>query len=165
MVLIVSNFSSNPVFPSVSLEFTNLKAGTYYVTDLYDQTFVDSITIVENGGFMNWMPSKPALEGKKTWIFSFSTNKIVTDLPHHTISKFQWRLFPNPAKNSVKISFRHEMPMHLPYSISNLQGQILMTGKLNAEGVVEVSSLPVGLYFVQLQTKTGIQTKRLLVER
>ena len=165
MILVVSNFGSNPVVPGLSLDYTNLKAGKYYVTDLYDQKLLDSITIAENGGFQNWTPSGNFLEGKKTWILAFTTHQLVTNITHRSVSGFQWRLFPNPANNSVNISVNNERPVDLTFSIVNLQGQAVLSGKLNGTINVDLSNLSKGLYFVQLQTKTGIQTKRLLVER
>lgn len=165
MVLVVSNFSSNPILPNLSLDFTNLKAGTYYITDLYEKKVMDSITITDNGGFENWTPSNFTLGGQKTWILSFTTTKTITNLPQEPSTKFKWQLFPNPAKTTLNISFPNGDLTPMPFSILNLQGQTIRIGKLNAERIIDLSNLSEGQYFIQLQTKTGIQTKRFMVEK
>lgn len=66
-------------------------------------------------------------------------------------------IFPNPTYDYINISTEKEITKVV---ITNQLGEILLVGK-NTEKV-DVSNFPAGLYFVQVQTKFGNATKKLL---
>ncbi|HEX8505281.1 MAG TPA: lamin tail domain-containing protein [Hymenobacter sp.] len=66
-------------------------------------------------------------------------------------------LYPNPAKSYV--SFQADAPT--PYRVFNQVGQTLLRGTTQAgTATVQVSTLPVGLYFLEMQTPAGRVVQR-----
>ncbi len=78
------------------------------------------------------------------------------------------QLYPNPVRTSVTVEL--ERPLLYPVNIVlfNAQGKMMTKGRLDTgfkRTKIDVSHLPGGMYWVQMRTPDGIQTKRLLIGR
>ena len=78
------------------------------------------------------------------------------------------KMYPNPAKDLVNITFSAKNAESGVVSVMNLMGQIVYTANLEVnEGnnmiTVPVKQLTSGVYMVTLQTNTGISTQKLIV--
>lgn len=63
-------------------------------------------------------------------------------------------VYPNPA-NGVLFVRTHAMRPYEEYRITNLMGQTLLSGCINAENQqIDISALPVGMYFVSVGEQT-----------
>ena len=87
---------------------------------------------------------------------------------HSGISLFN--VYPNPAKNEVKISF--ESVRKGKIMLTDITGKTLITEDITAGSqsifmplAICGKTLPEGIYFVSLQTENGIVTKKLQVTR
>ena len=68
----------------------------------------------------------------------------------------QFRVYPNPANDYLFIS--GELNSQI-ISISGMQGNVVMQGRLN-QNQMDISSLPTGIYFVTIQTKSGVEVHK-----
>ncbi|MDA7744854.1 T9SS type A sorting domain-containing protein [bacterium] len=66
-------------------------------------------------------------------------------------------VFPNPAANNLTIEFQKATSAEI--KIINLQGQIIYTGSISAsrQTLVDVSSFPSGVYWIEIQAKNQVQ--------
>ena len=89
---------------------------------------------------------------------SWTVGYDITAVPETEVSD-GFRVFPNPTHGMITIETRHVTS--LPYRISNMLGQTLMTGMIHDETQqVDVSGLPRGMYFVTV----GDITKKMVVK-
>jgi len=77
---------------------------------------------------------------------SFLLSTYVSNLPTLGENKF----FPNPVQDVLRTSLENEFE----YSIQNIQGQEVLNGHAISE--IDVSSLPDGIYFIQIQDKENL---------
>ncbi len=83
---------------------------------------------------------------KKDW-HEFKVPVSINDL--HNSTKF--RIFPNPAFEQVTVQ---GIDKNYSYTISNIQGQVVINGKLNNnENNINLSSLNTGTYFIKIQSE------------
>lgn len=61
-----------------------------------------------------------------------------------------FRFHPNPTDGLLVVETQGLEPQQAKYRIMNLLGQVLLSGKVEAEGQIDVTALPSGLYFLQL---------------
>lgn len=59
---------------------------------------------------------------------------------------FRIQIYPNPAHSEIYVDAPHE---HITYLIKNTTGQCVKTGGITFNQAVNISALPVGLYFIQ----------------
>ncbi len=79
------------------------------------------------------------------------------------------KMYPNPATETVNISFAAENAENGVISVMNLMGQTVYTSNLEVNEGYNFITLPVkqltsGVYMVTLQTNTGISTQKLIVK-
>ncbi|MDR2009342.1 MAG: T9SS type A sorting domain-containing protein [Bacteroidales bacterium] len=73
-------------------------------------------------------------------------------------------VYPNPAKEQLKISIADNLKI-ITVEISDVQGQLLNTIKLNNDKtIVNISSLPAGIYFVKIVTDKTTEIKKIIVQ-
>jgi hypothetical protein len=73
-------------------------------------------------------------------------------------------VYPNPAKEQLKISIADNSKI-ITVEISDVQGQLLNTIKLNNdETIVNISSLPAGIYFVKIVTDKTTEIKKIIIQ-
>ncbi len=74
-------------------------------------------------------------------------------------------IYPNPAKNQIVVSFMETPTTAVAYQIIDLRGKIRTSGMLkNAENIVLLTGLKNGMYFLRIEDKTHVQTKKFIVE-
>jgi len=68
-----------------------------------------------------------------------------------SLASNQIAVYPNPARENIKIQFNSENKEYATFSIYNVQGQIVINRKLSAfeENTIEVSNLKQGIYFIK----------------
>ena len=70
-------------------------------------------------------------------------------------------VFPNPASNTLTIN----VPHHSTISIVNMQGKLITSMAANRKNTtIDISSLPVGVYFVKATTEKGVVTRKFIKE-
>ncbi len=81
-------------------------------------------------------------------------------LQKQTIAPMQITLSPNPATAQVHV----ESPIKIEqYKLTNTNGATMQSGVLDASHSIDVSQLPPGLYFLQLQLENGQTVTKKLV--
>lgn len=65
---------------------------------------------------------------------------------------------PNPAQHSIRINGNGKA-----FKIVDLSGRTVVSGNLNNNTTVDVSSLASGVYFVEVQNETGSSLKKLII--
>ncbi|MGL4598571.1 MAG: T9SS type A sorting domain-containing protein, partial [Bacteroidia bacterium] len=90
---------------------------------------------------------------------------IMTDLLSFT-SQTQIEAFPNPADEQLSIRLTTEQSFYGRLSLTNILGeQVLsqMYSSTTGENFLnlDVSNLSAGIYFLELETQTGIQTRKI----
>ncbi len=97
--------------------------------------------------------------------------KFVTGIPSISDAEL-FSIYPNPAGNVLTVVIANPdligMKQSLALDIYNVLGEKvytqLTTPNSQLQTVIDVSSLPAGLYFLQLKTENGIDTKRFVKE-
>ena len=78
-------------------------------------------------------------------------------------------VFPNPAKDRFNLQLKTGNPVDADIALINPFGQVLLKTKLhlisNSERSLSVASLSPGVYFLKVQTKDFIETKRIEIIR
>ena len=67
--------------------------------------------------------------------------------------KKTWEIFPNPASDDITLHFDGDR--QAGYVITNIQGQVVLTGNTSSGISIDISSLNAGMYFVNI-TRNGI---------
>lgn len=133
---------------------SEVKESSVSVTQNESSTYFFSIDANQIGVFNN---TNEVCQG--LWIDSVGIN-------NRDISGM--KMYPNPAKDLVNITFSAKNAESGVVSVMNLMGQIVYTANLEVnEGnnmiTVPVKQLTSGVYMVTLQTNTGISTQKLIV--
>ncbi len=71
--------------------------------------------------------------------------------------------YPNPASSIVKFEIPNGLKIHT-LTLKNLAGTTLKILTHFRENEIDVSCLPAGVYFLQLETEKGTMVKKILVE-
>lgn len=74
-------------------------------------------------------------------------------------SKLDKTVYPNPAKESLRIN----APAKSTITLFNLQGETVQTGR--DTNILNVASLPPGVYLLRVVSENGVTVKRVIVER
>ena len=67
-------------------------------------------------------------------------------------------IYPNPTSDQLTI----EMPGVFDYTITNMNGQILVANKAADKTNISIQTLPAGVYLVQVKTAETIETVRIV---
>ncbi len=75
------------------------------------------------------------------------------DVEEYETRRFQ--VYPNPTNNMITVEMRDFASLPQEYRITNILGQVLMTGHIAVEKEsIDLSTLPAGLYFIHLDGVT-----------
>lgn len=83
-------------------------------------------------------------------------------------SAAQFALFPNPANNSVSISYEGRQSVNAAIAVYDIAGRLVLQDNIRAQNEVslDLSSLNSGTYLVQIQnSETGDNTTKQLIKR
>ena len=81
----------------------------------------------------------------------------------------EFSVYPNPASNSVTLSVVEGLTQNFQFQICNTQGQLITHPLLRGECaslsagkgcVIDINTLPTGLYYLTLQSAEGTATKK-----
>jgi hypothetical protein len=77
-----------------------------------------------------------------------------------------FKVFPNPANSRITISYISPLPGETDISIFKITGEEVMVGKFRSQHPFEmdVSNLPKGMYLVKLQTRSGVETQKFVIQ-
>ncbi|MEO0340333.1 MAG: T9SS type A sorting domain-containing protein, partial [Bacteroidota bacterium] len=97
--------------------------------------------------------------GRGIWDFQI-TGTLLTSTDEVEKSNIKVEVFPNPMADQFSIRLKN---MEGHYNLLNSKGQIIQNDRLQL-GInsVNVSTLPKGIYFIQIVTKEGAVTKKIL---
>ena len=70
-------------------------------------------------------------------------------------------MYPNPAKSHIYIQSAEQI---LTISLSNILGEIVINKRDLENRTIEISNLKNGIYFLNIKTKSGHITKKLIKE-
>jgi hypothetical protein len=103
-------------------------------------------------------------------ITNIAKTKIISPSIENNAStnKLTFKLYPNPAKNYVMVQAEFKKNTSATVSLVNLLGQTLSKVTLPANNQIHyqlpLKELPKGIYLIRLETETGMQTQRLVVQ-
>lgn len=79
---------------------------------------------------------------------------------------FNINIYPNPANYKIIISHNRDLPEEAVLSIYEINGKLLMLNKFENQKLIEidVSTISKGIYLVKIQTKEGMEVKKLVIQ-
>jgi hypothetical protein len=90
-------------------------------------------------------------------------NTVVDPSSVNEITSNDASVFPNPASSSVEISLGKESTG--VYSLTDLTGKIIFTGKIQGRSaMIDVSTLPQGVYLLNIETEQGRSVHKVAVQ-
>jgi hypothetical protein len=90
--------------------------------------------------------------------FSYTIGNCITGIS--SINKDdELKIYPNPANKSIAVSIPDDMKSY-EINLLNMLGQTLLKTKSN---VIEVSNIPNGIYFVNVQSDKTILNKKVII--
>ena len=101
-VIVTSNLGIQIADPALTLSASNMSSGNYFVTDLYNNQAMGTITINGNGGFDDWQLPVNTLASKTTRILLISINNPLSTTDY-TQAELSVKLFPNPTTDEVNL--------------------------------------------------------------
>lgn len=132
---------------------TNLNYGSVDVTDI---TTLDNGNIAVTGSFQH----SPAQYTGYTILYEYDASLSMNDYNENSYS-----VFPNPAKNSLNIK-ANQFVETSKYQITNMLGQVIKTGKLNAlNNNIDVSDISKGNYILTILSEgnKSIYSKKIVL--
>jgi uncharacterized repeat protein (TIGR01451 family) len=95
------------------------------------------------------------------------TNKALTRIATvtsiYTYTNTSLKIYPNPAKDNVRVEWNTKDKATL--RLLDVSGKVIQTQMLNQNHTdIDLSKLSKGLYLIQLQTKEGVSTGKLLIQ-
>jgi len=142
-LLFVSLLSSNLLAQSIVINKTNSDSQEKDLSSLQKIRFCDGAIVLRFSD--NSVEAMPVSEISKILFTNIS----------NSISKLEMnpavKVFPNPTSDILKINGLEE---ETEYSIYNLNGTRLLTGKINSGELINVSSFQKGIYILTIKSLT-----------
>lgn len=70
----------------------------------------------------------------------------------------EWEIYPNPATTTLTIQTTH--PNNTTYTIYDITGRLMQTGRLTEKKQIDISSFAEGVYVFYLQMQQGVVSKK-----
>lgn len=140
----IKDESSDEMMPLDSIAFSYLGNGD--ITTSYGYV-VNPVT-------KKWLPT-PFYRLTFSDVIANNVNKIQP-------TEYVFKLYPNPASNSLSIESKDDYPKIKTYGIYNLQGQLVKQGEMSRN--IDIMDLAIGTYILKLETENGIYQKRFIKE-
>nr|HMT30282.1 T9SS type A sorting domain-containing protein [Bacteroidia bacterium] len=106
------------------------------------------------------------VNGRELWVIDYP----VSDGPELTAT-MDWKIFPNPTRNSMQIIFNSSDPANAPenISITDLNGREVYHDELEGSKSffnknIDISSLNSGIYLVKLTTSKSTEVRKIVKE-
>ena len=129
------------------MPFCNVFMTAKYSSD--KQGEIEVGTLLENGTHVltvTWTPNDP-LYDVATATVTVEVDRVVTSVISTTEEVFE--VYPNPVQNELHVNVDGDIQN---ITIANQQGQVVNASSSN---VLDVSSLPAGIYSITVQTETN----------
>jgi hypothetical protein len=126
--------------------------------------------ILENGISYFWKVRALVPGDTSTWSETWTFRVATTGLDEILPGKSAMSVYPNPAKDKIKIVILSAERTTLRLSISNLLGNKLISDDVlftNGRSVndINVNDLPDGVYFVKIQKDSSVYMSKLIIDR
>ena len=120
-------------------------------SDIYDDIMPDSIRI-QNGGTV-YFHVVPSLLGETgDYLLDMSIRRTASTSIAETVQGAGLKVYPNPTTGQLQVT-GYELQENAEYRIYSIVGQVVMQGKLEHEGQIDVSALSSGMYFLKIDNK------------
>lgn len=130
----------------------------------FDNLALDTYQLILEIVNENMSPEIISLTGSQinsNTVFEFDTLGVRVVLGFENELSIQTILYPNPAFDVMHIDFSEANIAQAEISISNLQGQILISeNSENGKAQIEIENLKSGIYFIQVKSEKGQFTKK-----
>lgn len=123
------------------------------ITQKYDQLYQLSIVNIGSGTQVSY-----SYDEVGNRIGMIVTNNQTTDFSNN-ISQLGVKLYPNPTAESFCISGFEE---YAALKLTDISGKVILAKQVLDNEIISISSLPKGIYIVELTTKKGVIEKKLL---
>lgn len=116
-------------------------------------------------GFPNGTPKGGFMDPHGNFLLSLSGTNEILVFNNVALSTsdidIDFKISPNPASDLLQISSQHSIET---LSIQNLQGQKVLTKKVNADAfTVDLNKLIPGTYFVVITSKNQVGRKKIII--
>ncbi len=169
-LLMVISSEGESVFPAVAQNVVNGKINMWWQQDYTSGSEVkeDNVGICQSESSIYGL----SIDANDIGVYN-NTDEVwqglwidSTGISNHNISGM--KMYPNPATETVNITFAAENAENGVLSVLNLMGQTVYTMRVDVnEGynfvTVPVNQLPAGIYMVNIRTNKGISTQKLIV--
>ncbi len=91
---------------------------------------------------------------------TFTPYRTATSLVEHLVAS-EFRLWPNPAGTVLNVRCTDATQLR----VLDMQGRVLITEQASTSTVLDITTLPVGVYTLLADTPTGPQARRFVVNR
>jgi len=123
------------------------------ITQKYDQLYQITIVNIWSGTQVSY-----SYDEVGNRIGMIVTKDQTTDFSNN-ISQLGVKLYPNPTSESFCISgFEDNATLRL----TDISGKVILSKQVSDNEIIPISSLPKGIYIVELITKKGVVEKKLL---
>ena len=76
----------------------------------------------------------------------------------------QFIVYPNPSKEVINIKTKHSAKQPNSFQLTNYLGEIVTKGNINStEHSISVNHLPSGIYFLQIESKGKVSSKKIII--
>ena len=158
-VVVLANLGPQPPNPALTLPASSLSPGTYFITDLFNDQEMGSVSINEQGGFENWQSPSTPLSPKSTSILLFSKVNPVS-IKDDLQATLDFRLSPNPTKDQLHITIEGKSFSNGRVNIFSASGKQVYQGEMQGHSLtLHTTYWTQGVYLVQLSMngRVGIQ--------
>ena len=153
----------------VNPKINNSEYGYTTGNKLYEANATATVTATANSGykFVNW--TKGGIEVSTTNSYSFSVTEdveLVANFEYNVgienIEATTINIYPNPMKSELKIESGELRVENL--AIYDIFGKVQKIENFEKGKAIDISHLPVGVYFVKISTEVGDVTRKVLKE-
>ena len=159
LLWVVHNLSSGTIVLSDSSSQTQLSAGTWYVFDAFDESYVGEIHVSEGGRVSQWNGNfSIASTASALWLLSPNRQLQRSEVPRNAV-----RVYPNPSSDIIFISGEASLRRII---VLDILGRRAFTEECDCDmnTKIDVEGLSKGWYLLQIQTDAGITVSKVLVE-
>ena len=154
---------------SVNVSVNNEEYGTAIGDGYYEVNETATVTSTANDGykFVNWTKSDVEISVDNPYSFTVTEDvelvaNFEKEVGMENIEIAKVKIYPNPTTGKLKIeSGELRIENVVVYDVF---GKILKTENWKMESTIDISHLPVGVYFVKISTETGEVTRKVMKE-
>ena len=148
-VILLSNFSNQPLNSVITMATSSLPAGNYQVTELYSQSNWGTLTLNANGGFTNWQATNQDVMPRESWAILLSQHSVAID--PNLSAELEIQLFPNPSTQNVQLRWAKETHYPTDIEVIDITGKrLLITQFTGNSSTLAIEDLTAGIYFIKI---------------